>query len=263
MTKLFCMEKFLEETFIAPNGTANTEDKGKKAYVLFSDDDVLLNAWAFPDAGSVMDRYHEIVDPGGHSLIIGAEPNCWFGKLCSENDFKLVYPDTMRTSCPAFVNSGLYMGEVEPILEMVKVTTGKGVVNPQYDAIIGSINQEAHVKAINDQTRVSVWYSINRDKAILDREASLFRNLYFGMVNSTEMEGRNSCGLDGVASCGWFIPNISGKLDKDTLEFIMDPVPGCASHPKPLFIHGNGGSKINFGRLMRSRIQARRALGQR
>ena len=50
------MEKFLQDTFINATGIGNTQDKGKKAYVLFTDQDVLFNAWAFQDATTVMER---------------------------------------------------------------------------------------------------------------------------------------------------------------------------------------------------------------
>ena len=126
-----------------------------------------------------------------------------------------------------------------------------------------SLGSEDKGTLSDDQALISVWYSLNQDKAILDREASLFRNLYFGMVNSTQVVNvghRNSCGVDGVASCGWFLPSISGTVDSNTLEIIMDQVPGCVTHPKPMFIHGHGRSNRAFDDLKFKRKAAKRAL---
>lgn len=237
LTKYKRMTQFLTD-LITQSG------KDTSNIVMFTDSDSIFNAWAVT-AEQLLERFHRARQ--GRNILVSAEPSCWVGRLCTKGDMAALYPDSLRSSCPQFLNSGQYMGDAKSMLTMlneIMTMKKKHVVGPPPD----------------DQARFATWQARNQDKAMLDTQASIFRSMVFGSVSSTMKPQKrvwgkhHSCGMDAINKCGVFEPPYSGSVNPSSLHIQMDPVPECETEVNPFSIHGNGADKslyLNIARRLR------------
>ena len=200
--------------------------RSRRHYIMYTDTDTMFNSYILSPR-EVMERYYEVTSsltmnhnkdntpraPPGGGIVFSGEPNCWVGKYCSFKEMIRMYPNTTRSSCPQFLNAGQFMGDVTTIQNML------------HD-IIHYTNDEFHGKLTSDQARLHQWYSTNRNTiATIDYNASIFRSLVFGLVNSSHHTTKSYAGLicGGTTksqhkTCGMHKKPIWGKVHLQMFE---------------------------------------------
>jgi phage anti-repressor protein len=156
--------------------------------VIFTDSDVLYNVWGV-GVSEVMERYDAA--RSGRPILIGAEPNCWVGGFCDAQIMLSLYPNEAptRSSCPRFINSGMYMGPAKSLRTMLDQMSNEDVIVDMCRAL--------GIKEENDQGRMIIWYRVfgqqqqqqeeQQQLAMIDTRAMLFRNTFFGFVDASKL----------------------------------------------------------------------------
>ena len=221
--------------------------------VIFTDADTVFNSkYLTPE--DILSRFYALES----KVVIAGEPSCWIGRVCTSFDIRTLYPwISSRSSCPQFVNSGQYVGYLTNIRQML-------------DEILHNMTDSEVVgpSPLDDQARMTLWYSrdqqrrfsTGQQRSVLDTNASLFRSMLFGIVDSNnvvkELISKNSIGLNcgdvNDKLCGQFLKHskfLGGYVrhitrtneGNNTPVMEMYPVPECDNvEPNPLSIHGNG-----------------------
>lgn len=231
VTKLSAMREFL---------LGISFGHAKRDLFIFSDSDALVNPYAV-SAEEVMLRYDSLTGGSDDVLVVSAEPACYTGRDCSEEDMQQAFPNSTISVCPQFVNSGQYMGTAPTILKMLDATL-RYYADPEYT--FSAFNRGS------DQGLLTWYYAQNRNEIVLDVQAYLFRSEVFGNVDLPKANGTDgkkvSCGPGASLSCGFRhdqIWHIENSLNKYYITF--DRVPGCPASLAPFLIHFNGDSKNN------------------
>ena len=80
------------------------------------EDDVLVNFDGFSE--TILHRFDAV--RGNASIVLGVEPFCWLSRECTLEEMAQLYPAATNFSrCPAFINSGVYIGEATPLLGLL------------------------------------------------------------------------------------------------------------------------------------------------
>jgi len=219
-TKFVKMREFLETLNPHPE-----LDSPEQTLVIFTDADVIFNPFAV-SAPEIINRFHQARH--NKPILIGAESNCWVGSYCSESVVRELYPESRRSDCPQFVNSGAYMGFADSMLQMFH--------SPELNVMTSG-------RRINDQHQLAIWYAKNRDKAQLDIQSTIFRNLVTGLVDSNPLSKPSimTCGLDGIRNCSEFKPPYMGYFNESNSHLELPPFPTCSQlERRPFAIHGAG-----------------------
>jgi len=225
-------EKIIQTSRAKGDKNRNKNRKGETNILMFTDSDTYFNAYAV-DFNTVIKRYDTARK--GRPILVSAEPCCYIGQTCDNNDLLELYPAaTTRSSCPQFLNSGQYMGSAEAILFMLKRL----------------FHMKKHMNDIandNDQYRMALFLAENPELIALDTRASLFRSMMFGLIDGNKqvpagVEGR-TCGMGAVKACGEYDNPYVGTLNEITKHIEMQVVPGCHNEITPFSLHFAGPRK--------------------
>ena len=226
----------------APAESQTMQPQQQHHYIMYTDTDTMFNSYILTP-NDIMERYYQATSSltmnhnnstttttttttsppipnnsrkssrkkggAGGGILFSGEPNCWVGKYCSFKDMVRMYPNTTRSSCPQFVNAGQFMGDAETVGQML------------HD-IIHYSSDEFHGTTTSDQARLHQWYSTHRNTiATIDTNASIFRSLVFGLVDSSHYTSHSYAGL----ICGGTI-----KSEHKTCGMYKQPIWGTV-HP--------------------------------
>jgi hypothetical protein len=99
------------------------DDGDEEAVVLFIENDVMVNFDGSAEA--ILRRFD--AERGDSRIVLGVEPFCWLSRECTLSEMQNLYPKASSSfsRCPAFINSGLYIGEAKPLLELLASWTAR------------------------------------------------------------------------------------------------------------------------------------------
>lgn len=88
----------------------------KKSHVILMDSDTY---WAANSMNAIWSNYD--CARANKPVLMATEMSCWIGRYCLEEDLKRYYSNTITTpSYSPFVNSGIVMGQINAITEMLQ-----------------------------------------------------------------------------------------------------------------------------------------------
>jgi hypothetical protein len=244
------------------------EQQRHRDYVLYTDADSLFNPYAVSPM-DVVERFHRIVNDEKNSngnnsnsrmrligssddvhynyedldnvIVTSAEPNCWIGHFCTDGEVQTFYGHLERSDCPQFVNAGQYMG------------TLNGVINNLHGLLYDiRPDQVPGADPNDDQARMTWWYANRPGQVVLDKHASLFRSLVFGLVDKSGHQQRDKwkCGIGtpcGLRNVNNFPPIHFNTTDK---IWTMSTTPtDCTFELNPFAVHGNGPGRAPLEQL--------------
>jgi len=195
----------------------------KDSVVLFVENDVLVN---FDGTADIILRRFDAVR-GGSSIVLGVEPFCWLSRECTPSEMAVLYPEavTQYSRCPAFVNSGLYIGEAHPLLELMLEWIKR--TEP------------------GDQERLAKVVHKGTHRVHLDRHEALFATAMTSTLleqgvrttHAAPCAGNTKCLADLTIQHAW---NRGNSSDPWQRLASYQAECGTGTWPGPLFIHGNG-----------------------
>jgi hypothetical protein len=190
--------------------------------VVFTDfTDVVFNIGGRSPA-DLVDRFFAHAKP----VVLMAEPWCSVGRTCTEYDMQHMYPEAFsstRSSCPAFVNSGAYMGVAGSVLNMLKVWLHVIDTDPSF---------------YDDQGPLAYVFSTNPNFFHLDREAGIFSSITSGNISKHERSASWTVACSGYAQPCGFDRNLDNvwRVVADG-RVSRNPQEGCGLASDPFIVH--------------------------
>jgi len=204
------------------------DDGDEEAVVLFIENDVMVNFDGSAEA--ILRRFD--AERGDSRIVLGVEPFCWLSRECTLSEMQNLYPEATSSfsRCPAFINSGLYIGEAKPLLKLLASWTAR--TEPG--------DQERLAKAVHASGGRRVH--LDRRESIFATAMTATMNAHGGKaVSGAPCSGHTKCLCDLTVEHAWMRDNRSSPWHRPVS---YQAECGTGAWPGPLFIHGNGPAEV-------------------
>jgi hypothetical protein len=223
-------------------------------HVIFMDSDTY---WSVVDVSEVWNRYD--CARNGKDMVVSTETACWMGFYCTKQDIQYWYGNIQNTpSYSPFANSGIYMGKLELVYQMLEYI----VANNQTYYTLDTFHK---VMKFHDQHAVADYsIKINPSRIQLDYHQQ-FAATFAVRVSEGKAANKRATAVCKTSNntLDYHCTDITAKLSNNRFRFYriedstcrtyrhfsdslphMNEIEGFAAYP--IAWHGNGAAKKAF-----------------